>query len=41
MLERQGCLVDVVDNGQDAINKVKQNIIPYDIIFMDVQMPEM
>ncbi len=36
-LEQAGMLVDLVDNGYDAINRVTQ--VHYDAILMDVQMP--
>ncbi|MBX9850536.1 MAG: PAS domain S-box protein [Cytophagaceae bacterium] len=39
ILKKSGCEVDMVDNGMDAIEKVKNNL--YDIIFMDIQMPKM
>ena len=39
MLERLGHRIDVVSNGLEAIEAVKQ--IPYDLVFMDCQMPEM
>ncbi|GAA4315946.1 hypothetical protein GCM10023149_12760 [Mucilaginibacter gynuensis] len=39
LLESWGCEVDVVDNGAQAVEKVKQN--KYDVILMDIQMPEM
>ncbi len=39
LLEIMGCSVDIVDNGKEALNAVKNN--KYDIIFMDCQMPEM
>ena len=34
-----GCKSDVAANGEEAVNAVKQN--PYDLIFMDCQMPVM
>ncbi len=37
--ESLGCEVDYVSNGQEAIDKVKNN--SYDICFMDLQMPVM
>jgi CheY-like chemotaxis protein len=39
MLSRLGYEADVVDNGAAALQAVRQ--IPYDVVFMDVQMPEM
>ena len=38
-LQGWGHRVDVVNNGKEAIESVRQ--IPYDLIFMDCQMPEM
>lgn len=37
--ETLGCVCDYVSNGQEAIEKLKQN--QYDICFMDLQMPIM
>ncbi len=39
MLERLGHRIDVVGNGLEAVEAVGQ--IPYDLVFMDCQMPEM
>ncbi|QHL86789.1 PAS domain S-box protein [Nibribacter ruber] len=39
LLERLGCTPDVASNGFEAIEKATQN--QYEIIFMDIQMPEM
>lgn len=39
ILKKSGCKVDVADNGLAAIAKVKEN--KYDLIFMDIQMPQM
>jgi PAS domain S-box-containing protein len=39
MLERLGCHVDVVSNGVEALDAVSN--IPYALVLMDVQMPEM
>jgi CheY-like chemotaxis protein len=39
MLERLGCRADVADNGQKAIEALGKT--PYDLVFMDVQMPVM
>jgi CheY-like chemotaxis protein/HPt (histidine-containing phosphotransfer) domain-containing protein len=39
LLHKLGCDVDVVFNGMEAIEALKKN--HYDIIFMDVNMPEM
>ncbi|MEK5024728.1 PAS domain S-box protein [Paenibacillus sp. FSL M7-1046] len=39
MLEKRGYTADLVENGQQALQAVLQQ--PYDLVFMDVQMPEM
>jgi CheY-like chemotaxis protein len=39
IMESWGCIVDVADNGKVAIDKVSG--ADYDIVLMDIQMPEM
>jgi signal transduction histidine kinase/CheY-like chemotaxis protein len=39
VLTQQGYQVDVVDNGEHAVESAARN--PYDLIFMDVEMPVM
>jgi signal transduction histidine kinase/DNA-binding response OmpR family regulator len=39
MLERLGCRVDVAGNGLEAVDAVQRQ--PYDVVLMDLQMPEM
>jgi CheY-like chemotaxis protein len=39
MLEKAGCKIDIVGNGFEAIEAVES--LPYDLVFMDCQMPEM
>ncbi len=39
MLEKAGHHVDVASNGREAINMLREKT--YDMVFMDVQMPEM
>lgn len=39
MLKKVGCTVELASNGKEATEKVQAN--NYDIIFMDIQMPEM
>ena len=39
MLEKMGCRVDVASNGADAVTMAAQ--VPYDLILMDCQMPEL
>jgi signal transduction histidine kinase/CheY-like chemotaxis protein len=39
MMEKMGCRVDVADDGDDAIRMV--DLLPYDLVLMDCQMPEM
>jgi CheY-like chemotaxis protein len=39
MLDRLDCFVDTAENGKEALERVESN--NYDVIFMDLQMPEM
>jgi CheY-like chemotaxis protein len=41
MLGKAGYQVEVVDNGAEAVNKYSAAPSDYDLIFMDIQMPEM
>ena len=41
LLEHAGAIVDVVDNGKQAIDLLTTNGDKYDIVLMDVQMPVM
>jgi len=39
MLENLGCSVDVSANGREAVQML--DLLPYDVVFMDCEMPEM
>ncbi len=39
MLEKQGCLITVVDNGAEAVRAARSTA--YDLVFMDCHMPEL
>ncbi len=41
LLSRLGCQVDVAGGGPEAIGLVKTAGLEYDMIFMDIQMPDM
>ncbi|MES2105093.1 MAG: PAS domain S-box protein [Pseudomonadota bacterium] len=41
MLEQAGASVDVVDNGQQALEKLSANAGRYHLVLMDIQMPVM
>ena len=41
MLSKAGCKVDVADNGKEAVKKYIESPRDFDLIFMDIQMPEM
>ena len=41
LLEPMGLTIDCAENGLEAVNMFTQNPGVYDMIFMDVQMPEM
>jgi CheY-like chemotaxis protein len=41
LLDRLGCKIDVASDGFEAISKATNPKATYDIIFMDIQMPEM
>ena len=42
ILEQHGCIVDVAENGQQAVEKVVSSLpVTYDAVLMDIQMPVM
>ena len=41
LLTRTGAVVDIVDNGQKAVERLREGDYSYDAILMDVQMPVM
>ncbi len=41
LMERAGCAVTIVNNGAKAVAAVEKSGAAYDIILMDMQMPEM
>jgi PAS domain S-box-containing protein len=41
LLDKLGCVVDMADNGFEAIGKATAPSAAFDLIFMDIQMPEM
>jgi len=41
MLKKAGYLVEVANNGREAVEKYKKTPDAFDLIFMDIQMPKM
>lgn len=41
LLSEEGVNVDIARDGQEAFNLFSKSVVPYNIIFMDVQMPVM
>ncbi|MGQ9569265.1 MAG: ATP-binding protein [Thermodesulfovibrionales bacterium] len=41
ILKKRGCLIEVANNGIEAVEKYSANPEKFDLIFMDIQMPEM
>ena len=41
MLSKAGYQIELAQNGEEALQKYTQDVNKYDVIFMDVQMPEM
>jgi CheY-like chemotaxis protein len=41
LMEGTGLIIDTADNGKEALKKIVANPASYDIILMDIQMPEM
>jgi len=41
LLDGCGLLIDCAENGREAVNMIKSDPDKYDIVFMDLQMPEL
>ncbi|MYM28150.1 response regulator [Duganella sp. CY15W] len=41
MLAHAGAVIEAVDNGRDAVERLRTDAHRYDLVLMDVQMPEM
>jgi len=41
VLDGTGLIIDTAENGKDALCKFNEALTPYDVILMDIQMPEM
>ncbi len=41
LLEESGIIIDIANNGQEAVNMYRANPEKYELIFMDLQMPVM
>jgi signal transduction histidine kinase/CheY-like chemotaxis protein/HAMP domain-containing protein len=41
VLEGQGMLVDDAENGREALERISASDRPYDVVLMDIMMPEM
>jgi CheY-like chemotaxis protein len=41
LLENTGLIIDCAENGKEALDIIEANPDKYDIVFMDIQMPQM
>ena len=41
LLEKDGAVVTIAPNGAEAVKEIKQELIHYDVVLMDIQMPVM
>nr|WP_315477021.1 PAS domain S-box protein [uncultured Undibacterium sp.] len=41
LLECEGALIDIVNNGLEAVEKITKGTKPFDVVLMDLQMPVM
>ena len=40
-LKKSGASVTIADNGRIAVEQIEKAIAPFDVVFMDMQMPEL
>jgi len=41
LLDKTGLIINVAENGREALEKIAADFNSYDLVFMDMQMPEM
>ena len=41
LLDETGLIINIAENGREALEKIAADFNSYDLVFMDVQMPEM
>lgn len=41
LIESTGCIVEIANNGKEAVEMIEKDVYRYELVFMDIQMPIM